>query len=246
MTVPRGFVRGGTVAVAAADLIGSRAEQEAGGPAATPLAAFSGGDIRIGDVMVDEDHGRAVVVGLAAGPEGSGEAITLRFAGEARRLVPVAEAKRLWRYGSEEEAVTLDRLDGSTLAKRRGEVMAAVAETARGLVELADARAGVVATALDPDPARFEQLAGSLPWTETPDQLRALFAIQRPRLGPSDGPAGGRRRGLWQDRDRAAGRGASGVRRALGRARRPTTVLARQHLGTFRARFGALGVEVAL
>ena len=69
MTVPRGFVRNDTVAVAVADLIGSRAEQEAGGPAATPLAAFSGGDIRIGDVMVDEDHGRAVVVGLAPGPD---------------------------------------------------------------------------------------------------------------------------------------------------------------------------------
>ena len=70
MTVPRGFVRGGTVAVAAADLIGSRAEQEAGGPAATPLAAFSSGDIRIGDVMVDEDHGRAGSASFGGRAEG--------------------------------------------------------------------------------------------------------------------------------------------------------------------------------
>lgn len=247
MTVPRGFVRGDTVAVAAADLIGSRAQQKAGGPAATSLAAFAGGDIRIGDVVVDEDHGRAVVAGLAPGPEGSCEAIALRFAGGARRLVPVAEAGRLWRYGSDEGAVSLDRLDGSTWAKRRGEVMAAVAETARGLVQLADARAGVEATALDPDPARFEQLAGSFPWTETPDQLRALTAIRNDLASgrPMDrlvvGDVG---YGKTEIALRAAAQAVfAGHQVALAA---PTTVLARQHLDTFRSRFDALGVEVAL
>ncbi len=247
MAVPRGFARGDIVAVAAADLIGSRAEQEAGGGAASPLPAFAGGDIRIGDVVVDEDHGRAVVAGLAPGPGGSGEAIALRFAGEARRLVPVAEAGRLWRYGSDEEAVTLDRLDGSTWVKRRGEVMAAVAETARGLVALADSRAEVEAPILDPDPARFEQLAGSFPWTETPDQMKALSAIRsdlasgRPMDRLVVGDVG---YGKTEIALRAAAQAVfAGHQVALSA---PTTVLARQHLETFRARFEELGVEVAL
>ena len=31
----------------------------------------------------------------------------------AARLVPVAEADRIWRYGADADAVTLDKLDGS-------------------------------------------------------------------------------------------------------------------------------------
>ena len=40
----------------------------------------------------------------------------------ARRLVPVAEADRIWRYGADADAVTLDKLDGSSWQKRRGEI----------------------------------------------------------------------------------------------------------------------------
>ena len=246
MAVPRGFAMPGTVAVAAADLIGSRAEQEAGGTGGA-VQAFAAPEIRIGDVVVHEDHGLGVVAGLTELPEQGGDAIVLRFAGDARRLVPVAETGKLWRYGSEEEAVTLDKLDGSSWEKRRGEVLAAVAETARGLIALAEERQKLEAPVLEPDAGRYEQLAGSFPHSETADQLKAIEAIRSDLASgkPMDrlvvGDVGF---GKTEVAVRAAAMAVFAGKQAALAA--PTTVLARQHLETFHERFAELGVEVAM
>ncbi|GLR47774.1 helicase-related protein [Sphingomonas astaxanthinifaciens] len=245
MTVPRGFARGDIVAIAANDIIGSRAEQAGtGGPSA--VEAFAAPEIRPGDVVVHEDHGLGVVTGLTDLPDG-GDAIVLRFAGEARRLVPVADAGKLWRYGSDEEAVTLDKLDGSTWEQRRGEVMAAVAASARGLVALAKEREAETAPVLEPDSARYEQLAGSFPHSETSDQLKAIAAIRADLASgkPMDrlviGDVGF---GKTEVALRAAAMAIlAGKQVALAA---PTTVLARQHLETFRERFAEVGIEVAM
>jgi transcription-repair coupling factor (superfamily II helicase) len=151
MAVPRGFAYASLVGISAADLIGSRAEQEASNSTTGAVQAFAAPEIRLGDVVVHEDFGLGVVTGLTELPEDGGDAIVLRFAGDNRRLVPTGDAGRLWRYGSEEEAVTLDKLDGSSWEKRRGEVLASVAETARGLIALADERMKLTAPVLEPD-----------------------------------------------------------------------------------------------
>ncbi|WP_300975491.1 helicase-related protein [Sphingomonas sp. LHG3406-1] len=246
MAVPRGFARETLVAVAAADLIGSRAEQESGS-ASAPADVFAAPEIRPGDVAVHEDHGLGVVTGLTALPEGGGDAIVMRFAGDARRLVPAADAGKLCRYGSDEDAVTLDKLDGSSWEKRRGEVLAAVAETARGLVVLAEERAKAEAPVFEPDPARYEQLAGSFPFTETADQLKAIAAVRSDLASgkPMDrlvvGDVG---YGKTEVALRAAAMALFAGRQVALAA--PTTVLARQHLETFRDRLGAMGIEVAM
>ena len=56
------------------------------------------------------------------------------------RLVPIGEADRLWRYGADADAVTLDALDGSTWQKRRGAIDTAIAESAKALAALAAER----------------------------------------------------------------------------------------------------------
>lgn len=246
MAVPRGFSHGGVVAVAAGDLIGSRAAQEVSA-ASSAVELFAAPEIRPGDIVIHEDHGLASVTGLTDLPEEGGDAVVLRFAGEARRLVPVADAGKLWRYGSDEESVTLDKLDGSSWEKRRGEVLAAVAETARGLVALAAERAEAQAPVMEPDAARFEQLVASFPFTETADQLKAISAIRSDLASgkPMDrlvvGDVGF---GKTEVALRAAAMAVfAGKQVALAA---PTTVLARQHLETFRTRFRELGVEVAM
>lgn len=246
MSIPRGFRCGSIVGVAAADLIGSRAEQDAGTSSAT-ADVFAAPEIRPGDVVIHEDHGLGVVVGLTELPDDGGDAIVLRFAADARRLVPVADAGKLWRYGSDEEAVTLDKLDGSSWEKRRGEVMAAIAATARGLVALASERQEQSAPALEPDARRFEQLAGSFPFSETADQAKAITAIRsdltsgRPMDRLVIGDVGF---GKTEVALRAAAMAIfAGKQVALAA---PTTVLARQHLETFRERFADLGVEVEM
>jgi len=178
MPISRGFASAKVDAVAAADLLGSRADLDSGMERQLAADLFAAPDLRPGDIVIHEDHGLAAVAGLGDLPDQGGEAIILRFAGEARRLVPVGQAGKLWRYGSDEEAVPLDKLDGSTWEKRRGEIMAAIAHSARGLVALAQERAAKETPPLEPDGTRYEQLAGSFPFTETPDQLKAIAAIR--------------------------------------------------------------------
>ncbi|PZQ58029.1 MAG: DEAD/DEAH box helicase [Sphingomonas taxi] len=250
LAADRGFRRVGVLAVAAADLLGSRAEREqvAGGP--TDAALFDVGEIRVGDVVVHEDHGIGVVAGLEQlpgdGDTPGGDAIKLNYADDGVRLVPVGEADRIWRYGAEADAVTLDRLDGSSWQKRRGEIDAAIAQSARDLTALAAERAERDAPALDPDPAAYERFASGFAFTETADQARAIAAVRadlaagRPMDRLVIGDVG---YGKTEVALRAAALAALAGRQVAIAA--PTTVLARQHLETFAARFEGTGIAVA-
>ena len=246
MPVERGFRRDGILAVAAADLLGSRAERGDTNHAPADTALFDFGEIRVGDVVVHEDHGIAVVSGLEELPDGSGEAIVLTHAKEAKRLVPVAEADRLWRYGADAEAVTLDTLDGASWQKRRGAIDQAIAESARGLTALAAERDKKTAPKLEPDDAAYERFASGFAFTETADQAKAIAAARADLASgkPMDrlvvGDVG---YGKTEVALRAAAVAALAGRQVAVAA--PTTVLARQHVETFTQRFEGTGVEVA-
>ncbi|MBB4856809.1 transcription-repair coupling factor (superfamily II helicase) [Novosphingobium chloroacetimidivorans] len=245
MPVPRGFRLGDIMAVAAADLLGSRAQREESEGLHAELDPFQLGELRRGDVVVHQDHGLSVVEGLEAAPDG-GDALVLRFAGEARRLVPASEANRIWRYGSDEDAVTLDKLDGSSWEKRRGEVEIALEETARELAKLAAERREREAAVLEPDPARYERFVDGFPFTETADQARAINAVR-------DDLASGRPMDRLVVGDVGYGKTEVALRAAAivvlaGKQVAlavPTTVLARQHLESFTKRFKGMGIKVA-
>jgi transcription-repair coupling factor (superfamily II helicase) len=245
LPLARGFRIRDIVAIAAGDLLGSRAQRGEKQAAQSGADLFSLGEIKVGDVIVHEDHGLAVVAGLETLPTG-GEAIVLRFAGEARRLVPATEAHRIWRYGAEESAVTLDKLDGSTWAKRRGEIDQAVAESARGLVALAEERLKRTASVLEPDSAAYERFSAEFPFTETADQMRAITAVRTDLASgkPMDrlviGDVG---YGKTEVALRATAIAALSGKQVVLAA--PTTVLARQHLETFTDRFEEMGITVA-
>ncbi|WP_298690262.1 TRCF domain-containing protein [uncultured Sphingomonas sp.] len=253
MPVDAGFVGDGLILVAAADLLGSRAlVGEA--PATSDGIWGSAGDIRIGDVVVHEDHGVGVVAGLEPAPaqeevadgSGAGELIALTYADDARRLVAIDDADRIWRYGADVDAVTLDKLDGSSWRKRRGDIDAAIAESAKALTALAAERAERTAPMLDPDPAAYERFAGGFAYNETADQVRAIAAVRadlasgRPMDRLVVGDVG---YGKTEVALRAAACAAlSGYQVVIAA---PTTVLARQHLEAFTQRFAASGVTVA-
>ena len=243
----RGFRREGVVAVAAADLLGSRAERESVATAPADLAVFETGEIRVGDVVVHEEHGIGVVLGLERLPgEEDGDAIKLGYADDGVRLVPVAEADRIWRYGADADAVTLDRLDGSSWQKRRGEIDATIAESARQLTEVARERGAREAPVLEPEAAAYERFAAGFAFTETADQARAIEAVRHDLASgrPMDrlivGDVG---YGKTEVALRAAAIAALAGKQVAIAA--PTTVLARQHLESFARRFEPLGIEVA-
>ncbi len=246
LAADRGFRRDGVLAIAAADLLGSRAERDDHGLAVADTAVFDFGEIRVGDVVVHEDHGLAIVTGLQALPEDGGDAIALTYADEGVRLVPVAEADRIWRYGADADAVTLDKLDGASWQKRRGAIDAAIAESARGLTALAEERGRRSAPKLEPDAAAYERFAAGFAFTETPDQARAIAAVRddlangRPMDRLVIGDVG---YGKTEVALRAAAIAALAGRQVAIAA--PTTVLARQHLHSFAERFEGTGIVVA-
>ena len=245
MPLRRGFSQDGLVAVTAADLLGSRAQRDIDAPSAD-TAVFALGELRTGDVVVHQDHGICVVEGLEPLADDGGDAIVLRFAAGARRMVSVTEAAHIWRYGADEEAVTLDKLDGSSWEKRRREVDEAVAQTARKLIAIAEERLATTAPELEPDAAAYERFVARFPFTETADQARAIDAVR-------DDLASGKVMDRLVIGDVGYGKTEVALRAAAIAAlagkqvalAAPTTVLARQHLETFRERFEGLGIEVA-
>jgi transcription-repair coupling factor (superfamily II helicase) len=250
MPVDRGFIRNGIYAVAAADLLGSRAEPAAARTFSVDTTLFDFSEIRVGDVVVHEDHGIARISGLQRMPDADdgepGDAIVLTYAEGGARLVPVAEADRIWRYGAEEDAVALDKLDGASWQKRRVGIEAAVAESARALTELAAARAKREAIVLEPKTDAYERFAAGFPFSETADQAKAIAAIRDDLASgkPMDRLVVG---DVGYGKTEVALRAAAIAALAGGQVAvaAPTTVLARQHLEVFTERFDGTGVVVA-
>ncbi|MDQ4061081.1 MAG: DEAD/DEAH box helicase, partial [Pseudomonadota bacterium] len=244
-----GFVDGasGTTVVAAADLLGSRAMRAADREATSELPI---GEIefRLGDAVIHIDHGMGALRGLetvSVAETAADDTIRLEYAGASILMAPVEEIGKVWRYGSDAEAVSLDRLDSDTWATRRAKAEAELAETARRLIDLARARQAVSAPKLVP-PRDYERFAARFPYSETPDQARAMeetladIASGRPMDRLVCGDVGF---GKTEVALRAAAAAALAGKQVAVVA--PTTVLVRQHMQTFRRRFAGLGVEVA-
>ena len=244
----RGFVleSDALAVLAAEDLLGSRAADTGEDRAAPGPWQIEAAEFHLGDIVVHAEHGVGELLGLESLGETGGEAIRLGYAKEQRLLVPVAEAGEIWRYGSGESGVKLDRLDTDAWAKRRAKVSQGLAETARGLVAAAADRATREAPKLVPLQRAYERFVARFPFSPTPDQRRAIRAVL-------DDLASGRPMNRLVVGDVGFGKTEVALRAAAAAALSgkqvavvaPTTVLARQHANTFRRRFAELGVEVA-
>ena len=191
--------------------------------------------LRPGDTVIHLDYGMARLDGIEPVTAGQpADCVVLKFAGDARKLVPCTEMDRVWRYGASGEAVTLDRADGSSWRKRQGRVLTSLDETAVELVAQGTARARVRAPAIKPPRREMDRFVAGFPFTPTPDQERVFSDIAadlaRPR--PMDrllcGDVGF---GKTEAALRAAAAVALSGRQAAVLA--PTTVLVRQHLTSF-------------
>ena len=242
-----GFRAADATVFAAADLYGPDAAPSGPAGHVLPLCEV---DLRPGDVAVDRDHGLCVFEGLdrveAVADRPATEALRLRFADDAVLMVPVAQADRIWRYGSEPAAVTLDKLDGGTWARRRLEAEATLARTARHMLQAAHARREAGARAIKPPPREIERFAAGFGFPPTHDQAAAFDAVLADMASgsPMDrlvcGDVGF---GKTEVALRALAAAVFAGRQAILVA--PTTVLARQHAETLRRRFGRFGIEVA-
>ena len=246
----RGFIDegSGTVVVTSADLLGSRAQLEPEFKRQDPVA-MGGDDLQFGDAVVHLDYGLGVLAGLETALTAEGaeveEAVRLTYRDERSVLLPVTDMDRIWRYGGDADTVTLDRLQGEAWPKRRQEIFEEIAEAARALVGEARRREDVRIPKLAWPAGEYERLARRFPYTETPDQSRAIEAVlkdlasERPMNRLVCGDVG---YGKTEIALRAAGAAALAGKQVAIIA--PTTVLVRQHLETFRQRFARTGIEI--
>ena len=196
--------------------------------------------IRLGDLVVHEDHG---IARLAALRDVDGEErIALEFAADSELLVPAWDLARIWRIGG---ARAPDRIGGDAWHRRRAELDTEVRSTAQSLAAAAAARAAATAPAIPAQPGAAA-LARRFPYPLTPDQRAATDAIAADMASgrPMDrlvcGDVGF---GKTEVALRAMAQAALAGHQVLIAA--PTTVLARQHLETVQRRFAGTGLEVA-
>jgi len=228
----------------ATDILGGRI-----GPARQSSQTLMGEiELRAGDVVIHEDHGIGVLQALER-VEIDGferDVLRLEYHGGATILAPVAEFGRIWRYGSEREAVTLDRLGSDGWNKRRAQVSAQIDETAAKLVVLAHARDEAEAEPIQPPRPEYAAFVSRFPFPESSDQAAAISAVLsdlasgKPMNRLVCGDVGF---GKTEVALRAAAAVALTGRQVAVAA--PTTVLARQHYETFLRRFGPSGIGVA-
>ncbi|AWI87829.1 DEAD/DEAH box helicase [Methylobacterium sp. DM1] len=236
----------GATVIAAADLFGHLAAGVQRRAAVLPIGEV---ELRVGDVAIDRDHGLCVFEGLEtirAGEADAEDALRLRFADDAILMVPVTQADRIWRYGSEAEAVTLDRLDGGTWARRRLEAEATLAKAARAMLKAAQERRTTRAPQIVPPEREMERFAAGFGYPLTGDQAQAVEETLADLAGPAPmdrlvcGDVGF---GKTEVALRAAAAAVFAGRQVAVMA--PTTVLVRQHVETFRRRFARFGIKVA-
>lgn len=251
--LPRGFAApdAGWVVVPVAALFGQVTAAARRAHELFDTAVSDVQDLKPGDPVVHRLHGVGRFEGLVRLQLGGAlqDAAKVLYRGDDVLYVPVTALDQLGRYTASVDAgdVKLDRLGGQTWARRKGKVRDALLQSAQALLET-QARRELASR--DPYPApgpMYRSFVASFPFTETPDQARAILDVEEDLAGdtPMDRLICG---------DVGFGKTEVAMRamvRAVEMGRQvavlcPTTVLAFQHYLTFQERLEELPIRVGM
>jgi len=201
-----------------------------------------------GDLVVHVDHGIGRFIGLKVIEAGGAphECVEIEYAKGDKLYLPVENIELLSRYGSEETGGELDRLGGVAWQAKKGRLKKRIREMAEQLIKIAAARQLTRSEPLSLPTGAYEDFAARFPYEETEDQLVAIEAVL-------DDLTSGRVMDRLVCGDVGFGKTEVALRAAFAVALSgkqvavvvPTTLLARQHLRTFKERFAGLPVRVA-
>ncbi|HTQ31443.1 MAG TPA: transcription-repair coupling factor [Opitutaceae bacterium] len=203
-----------------------------------------------GDFVVHLQHGIALYRGLktletTAGPR---EVISLEFDDQVTLHVPLQESHLLSRYvGLSKTRPQLGRIGSGRWEKARAAAERATLDLAAELLRIQAAREAQPGHAFTADNDWQKEFEASFPFTETPDQLRAIVETKSDmeRTRPMDrlicGDVGF---GKTEVALRAAFKAVQGGRQVALLV--PTTVLAQQHLNTFRERMAGYPIAIEM
>ena len=218
-------------------------------------------ELVVGDFVVHVEHGIGRYLGLARAelPVRRGEALmgmapkrvevlVVEYGGGDRLYLPVTRLDQLDKHSSADTvAPKLDRLGGNTFARTKARVRQAVKILADELLALYAARAARERPAYPPPDHLYAEFEAAFAHEETPDQMRSIDAVMEDLDAPRPmdrlvcGDVGF---GKTEVALRAAFRVAMSGRQVALLC--PTTVLAQQHLETFRRRLKPYPVRVEM
>jgi transcription-repair coupling factor (superfamily II helicase) len=221
-------------------------------PTKSALAAFASdiADLKPGDYVVHATHGIGQFLGVREITHGDqkGDFMLLEYAAESKLYVPLTRLDLVQKFrGAGEAAPSLDRLGGATWAKTKSRVKAKMRDMADELLRLYAQRRLSEGFTFSADSNWQREFEDAFEYTPTADQITAMTQIK------SDMETG-------QPMDRLlcgdVGYGKTEVAmratfKALGDGKQvailaPTTVLAFQHLETFKRRFASFPVRIEL
>ena len=233
------------------------------------LAAFLGGlrDLKVGDYVVHTEHGIGQFVQLRtlgsgpqlrdlppelakAMPEASAdvEVMEIAYSDGKRLLLPLSRLDQIQKFsGMEGIAPRLDQLGGSSWNRTKSKIKKGLRDMADELIKLYAARQMAQAPRMTESSDLQNRFETSFEFDETADQLEAIGAIYEDlaQTRPMDrllcGDVGF---GKTEVAMRAALRAVDNGFQVAVLA--PTTILADQHLETFRRRFHALPVVIEM
>src|SRR5476649_2290811 len=226
------------------------ARQAAAAPRAQVDQLLDFSELVEGDYVVHLQHGVALFRGLTKleATDGEREVISLEFDDHVTLHVPLAESHLVSRYvGLGRIRPALGRVGSARWEKTRAAAERATLDLAAELLRVQAAREAEPGHACPPDNDWQREFEASFPFAETPDQLRAIQETKSDleRERPMDrlicGDVGF---GKTEVAIRAAFKAVQGGRQVALLV--PTTVLAQQHLNTFRERMAGYPIAVEM
>ena len=217
-------------------------------PARGRLAAFT--DLRVGDHVVHEDHGIARFAGFETKTVGgvTRDYLELEYRGSDRVFAPTDQLAKITRYvGTGGAPPQLSALGSKRWEGVKARARRAARELAGELLNLYAERRTRTGHEFPPDGEWQIELERAFPYRETTDQLEAIEAVKADMEAPRPmdrlicGDVG---YGKTEVALRAAHKAISDGKQVMMLV--PTTILAQQHLGTFRERLQEFPIEVEM
>lgn len=243
----RGFVTETLALITEQDLLGERLSRRTKPRRKAEAFIADASQLSEGDLVVHIEHGIGQYGGLETLDVGGAphDCLKVTYHGDDRLFVPVENIEVLSRFGAEQEGMILDKLGGVAWQARKAKLKERIREMAEELIRIAAQRELKPAERFNPPEGAYDEFCSGFPFSETDDQLRAIADVL-------DDLTKGRPMDRLVCGDVGFGKTEVALRAAFVAALTgvqvavvvPTTLLARQHFATFKARFDGFPVKV--
>jgi transcription-repair coupling factor (superfamily II helicase) len=246
LALDHGFEAEDFVFLAEQDVLGDRMVRQRARARKAQNFLTEASSLAPGDLVTHIEHGIGRYTGLktidAAGAPH--DCLELEYDG-GKLFLPVENIELLTRYGADEGTTQLDRLGGAGWQHRKARMKERVREIAAELIRIAAARELKSLPAIDPPQGVYDEFCARFPYQETDDQDRAIaetigdLAKGRPMDRLVCGDVGFGKTEVALRAAFVAAMSGSQVAVVV-----PTTLLARQHTGTFTERFAGFPLKL--